>query len=138
MIPLITSAFSLIGSALGGLFQFKSSQTDIVKQSIAILGDVTSTSAQRDVATAAMLTANNQGWLANNARPLVFLVFASLVVARFFGFESSSMSPEDSEMVNTVTLLYMGYFPAMRTIDKVVAAITNSGIIKTIIDKKIL
>jgi hypothetical protein len=138
MIPLITSAFSLLGSAVGGLFQFKSSQTDIVKQSIAVLSDVTTTSAQRDAATAAMLTANNQGWLANNARPLVFLVFAGLVVARFFGLESSYMSEADSEMVNTITLLYMGYFPAMRTIDKVVVAITNSGIIKTIIDKRIL
>lgn len=138
MFTAIASLFSLAGSALGGLFQFKSSQADIVKQAISVLGDATSSSAQRDAATAAMLTANNQGWLANNARPLVFLVFAGLVVARFFGFESPNMSAEDAEMVNTVTLLYMGYFPAMRTIDKIVAAVANSGILKTIIDKKIL
>lgn len=138
MFTAIASLFSLAGSAIGGLFQFKSSQADIVKQAIGVLGDATSSSAQRDAATAAMLTANNQGWLANNARPLVFLVFAGLVVAKFFGFESPYMSEADSEMVNTITLLYMGYFPAMRTIDKIVAAVANSGIIKTIIDKKIL
>ena len=64
--------------------------------------------------------ASSDSWLAANWRPITMLTFVTLVVAKFLGFESENMSPEDYDHLWTLIEIGLGGYVVGRSVEKTV------------------
>lgn len=64
--------------------------------------------------------AGSEHWVAATWRPTLMLVFGGMVVARFLGFESGAMSPEEYNQLWDLVQLGIGGYIVARTGEKIV------------------
>ena len=62
--------------------------------------------------------AKSEHWLTANWRPIVMLVFTSLVVARFLGFHAEGMTEAEYESLWDLITIGLGGYVAGRSIEK--------------------
>lgn len=140
-IPLITGAGSIISESVKGFFGVKQSQIESINKVTEVINSSNLSSAEREKAIASVIAAetNNGYWLSAVWRPL-FMVFLSVIVGAYcFGYTTPNLlqpMPAGSMMSELFELLkigVMGYMP-LRTVDKVVEAVTKANTIKTIVE----
>lgn len=64
--------------------------------------------------------ATSSHWLAANWRPLIMVVFAAILVMRWFGFEPPNMTQEEILEVYGLIKMGIGGYGALRSVEKVV------------------
>lgn len=67
--------------------------------------------------------AKSEHWLTSNWRPIVMLTFASLVVARWFGFSAPNIPLEIENQLWTLLQIGLGGYVAGRSLEKVAEAV---------------
>lgn len=143
MIAIVASLISALGSGVSGFFGFKNSQMETVKASIDLLSNVDTNDVKQAAAAAQALQAIlTQGiWLEKIWRPALMITLCGIIGSYwFFGYTppyfNSEMSPMMSQIFELLKIGMMGYIPG-RTIEKVMTNINISGILKTMINKKL-
>jgi hypothetical protein len=136
MLPAILGGiFSVIGQGVKGFFGAKSKQADVVESALAILRNVNSSEAQREQAIATIIAAEAQSgyWLAAVWRPLLMLVFASLIVARWFGYMPPDMTIQELDNLYSLLELGIGGYIGGRTLEKIIKDINVNRIISKLL-----
>jgi len=69
--------------------------------------------------------ASSEHWLAANWRPITMLTFVGIVVAKFLGFSSPNMTPEDYTHLWTLIEIGLGGYVVGRSVEKAVKTWKN-------------
>lgn len=139
---IIVTALGTIGSAIGGLFNFKGRQADAIIKAMEVLSEANMSNEAREAAIAQIISAeaNSSSWLTRMWRPIVMVSFVGLVYGYWFGWTPPNLTGPMPEIVrelfDLIKIALMGYIPA-RTIDKIVQSINVSKVLQTFIDKKL-
>lgn len=64
--------------------------------------------------------ASSDNWLAASWRPITMLTFVALVVAKFLGYSSPNMTPEDYSHLWTLIEIGLGGYVVGRSVEKAV------------------
>lgn len=138
----LASIFSTIGSAIGGLFNFKGKQADVIQTAIKVVGDTNASQSQREQAVAMIIAAENKsGGLASVWRPITMLVFLGLIVSFWFGYVPSNLSgdmPPALSRVFDLLQLGIGGYIGGRSLEKIVSSLGIAGVLREFIKKKLV
>jgi len=69
--------------------------------------------------------ASSEHWLAANWRPITMLTFVAIVVAKFLGYSSPNMTPEDYSHLWTLIEIGLGGYVVGRSVEKAVKTWKN-------------
>jgi hypothetical protein len=128
---IITSVLGFLGTGVSSFFGFKGKQQETVNGALNVLKDVNAT--ENAVAAAKAVIIGNEAksdyWLAGVWRPLLMVTFASLIVARFFGYAPPNMT--EAELMRMWDLLELGIggYIGGRTLEKIVGSVNVAGIL---------
>lgn len=146
MLPLlgiITSIGSTVGGFFKGLFSFKAEQAETVQSALKILKSVNDVDGQQTTAAAQALSSilTNGSWLEKQWRPVMMILCMVLIGCAFFGYVPPGIdAPLSPTMERVWTMLQIGlggYLP-LRTLEKIVTQFNVSGILKALINKKVV
>jgi hypothetical protein len=101
----IGGIFSGIGRAIGGIFSYKKSKVDVIKESVKVLNTVEMSDMQRDMALATILAAEagSDGWLARSWRPFMYLSLFGILVSYWAGYALPFLLQENPpEMIKEI------------------------------------
>lgn len=131
-----------LGSAITGFFGFKQNQADALKGALSVLGDINSSNSQREqsIATIIAAEATSGYWLAAVWRPLLMLVFAGILVSYWFGYGPPNIDGPMPQVLGEIFDLLkigIGGYIGGRTLEKIMAQINLSGVLKSFIEKKL-
>lgn len=133
--------FSLLGSAVTGLFGMKKEQGEVVSKAIDSLQAIANGDSSQATATAAAITALYQygNVLERSWRPLLMYIIIGMLGARwFFGVVPPHMTQTEIDMVyNLLQIGLIGYMP-LRSLDKWMAGFQIGNVLKTFISKKLV
>ena len=124
MIGLITAGVTFISKAIGGIFGYKKSKVDVIKEAIKVLAATEMTKAQQSQALGLMMAAeaNSDGWLTRSYRPLIALGCCSLIVSFWFGYVPPHLLDENVppmiEMLIDAIMVILTAGIVTRTVDK--------------------
>ncbi len=141
--PIISSILSLAGSLFTGLFGFKREQAATVQETLKTLQqlDANDTAAITSASQSISSILTQGSFLERNWRPLLMVVFMSIIIASFFGYTPPHVNDDMGPMMQNIWELLkiglMGYIPA-RTIEKIVQQINVGSIIRSLINKKVV
>jgi len=139
----ILGLFNLVGQGIGGLFNFKSQQAEVVGQALKTMGDVSMSNGDREQAIAQIIAAEASSgyWLAACWRPLLMIVFAGMIISFWFGYVPPHMNQKMPEMMGRILDLMqlgIGGYIGGRTVEKIVSSIGLAGVLRQYIQKKMM
>ena len=143
MPAIISSIFSFLGTAVGGLFGFKGEQAKTVQKALETLQGLNDTEAQSVVAQAQAISSilNNGSFLERNWRAAFMVILIAILVASFFGYVppnfNDKLSPMMERIFNLLEIGLGGYIVRYGVRD-MVREFNIAGIIKQVISKKVL
>lgn len=143
MIPIIGPIFTFFSTIANGIFGWKGEQAKTVQNALDLVKSIDSNDSATLVAQAnALSIILTQGsWLERNWRPILMFLLITLIGSWFFGYVPSNfndpISPMMREVLDLLKIGVMGYLPC-RTIEKVIANLNLSSILKQLITKKLL
>ena len=143
MTAIITPIITAIGSAIGGLFSFKKTQSEALQGALKVLGDTNASNSQREQAIATVLVAEASSGhtLAAIWRPLLMMVFAGMLVSFWFGYVppniNGPMPPVLAEIFSLLKLGIGGYIGG-RTVEKIIGSLNIGAVLKKFIEKKLV
>lgn len=139
-----TGLFSLLGSAIKGIFGLKKSQGAAVKEAIALVSSANASAGQREAAIATIIAAENASgyWLSSCWRPLTMVIFLGMLVSYWFGYVPTgllapTMPPMIAELFSIIKIGLGGYIGA-RTFEKIVSDMKVGSVLKKYITKKLV
>lgn len=129
MLPLIGLLSPIMDKALDKFFP-NTEKRDLAK--IEIMAQLQEQSAEIQQAAASIIKteAASSHWLAANWRPLTMLIFVGLIVARWLGFSSDSMTEAEYLAVYALIKIGLGGYVGGRTLEKIAP-----GLISTFVRK---
>lgn len=139
----LMAIFGFLGTAIKSLFGWKETQATAVMTGLKVIGDMSSSQAQREAAIAQIISseATSGYWLAACWRPLLMLIFMFLIVSFWFGFSphnlNAPMPPMIDKIFNLIEIGLYGYIPA-RSVEKIVQQLNLGSVLKTLISKQVL
>lgn len=138
VLAIIPSVLSLIGNGIKGFLGIKQNQLETFVKGIDLIKQVDmNDAAQRNAAMATIVAdANSESWLARSWRPITMLVFVGLLVARYFGYVPSNMSPEDITWMNNMIEFGILGYGGSRTLEKVVSSVNLSVLLNKVLGGK--
>jgi hypothetical protein len=136
----VTSLFSFLGTAVGGLFGLKQKQGEVVEKAIGTFealakGDTDQANA---AANAIKAVYEHGNLLERSWRPLLMYVCMSLMVARWFGYSLPSMGAAEVEHLYTFMYIGLSGYITLRSIDKWMMGFQIGSLLKSFITKKLL
>lgn len=136
MVNIISSALSLVGTGVKGFFGVKESQAKIVSQAIQTAKAISSDDQTAKQAAASIIVAEAQSgyWLASIWRPLLMVVFAAIIVARWFGYMPPNMTEAEIIRLYDLVELGIGGYIGGRTLEKVVSSVSLSKLINKLVN----
>lgn len=134
---ILTGLFNLIGSIATGLFGASKKKAEVVEGAFKVLNNANSTEAAKAAAAAQIIAAEAKSgyWLSAVWRPLLMLVFAGLVIARWFGYMPPDMTQEELQNVYGLLELGIGGYIGGRTLEKIVAQLNIGSVLKRLLDR---
>ena len=140
--PWLVTLFGTIGSAIGGLFNFKGQQAEVMQTAISVLGNTNASQAQREQAVATIIAAEaGAGGLAAIWRPLLMLVFGGLIVSFWFGYVPPNLTaamPPALDRVFDLLQLGIGGYIGGRSLEKIIHSLGISKVLSEFIKKKLV
>lgn len=138
----IVPLLSAIGSAIGGLFNFKKAQGEALQGAIKVLGETNASNAQREQAIATVLVAEATGGsrLAAMWRPLLMMIFAGMLVSYWFGYVPPNINgpmPPVLQEIFSILKLGIGGYIGGRSIEKIIGSLNVGSVLKKFIEKKL-
>ena len=70
----------------------------------------------------------NGSWLQRNWRPILMMIFASLIVARWFGWTASNLQQEEYTQLWSILQLGIGGYVIGRSVEKTAASVVTAVI----------
>lgn len=144
IIPILSTVFGFLGKAVGGIFNLKQQQGDLIAKSIDLINTIQDSEAKAKVAAMTALVAESQseGWLTRSWRPLAFVGFTGLLFAYFFGYAPSAVLGNDlppivSRIFDLIETVLLAGYPA-RTVEKVMKSFMLNKALMAFVEKKIL
>lgn len=136
---MIGSILSLLGTAVGGFFNFKGQQAEVMKEALNIVGDVSKSDDARAAAAAQIISAeaNSDSWITRTWRPLVVICFTGILLGNLTGLVNSPVSEAHIDrMFDLVEISVLGYM-GMRSADKWVRDLRIGNTLSKFITKKL-
>jgi hypothetical protein len=133
------SIISLLGTAVGGFFNFKGQQAEVMKEAMSIIGDVSKSDDARAAAAAHIIAAeaNSESWVTRTWRPLVVLCFTCILLGNLTGLVNSPVSEAHIDrMFDLVEISVLGYM-GMRSADKWIRDLRIGNTLSKFITKKL-
>jgi len=136
---MLPQLLGVMGSFIAGFFGFKREQAKTIVDSLEAINKMGIAESEKDKARAAVLVAEatSESWLTRTWRPLVMMIFAGLVVARWVGYMPSNMSEAELLEVYGLLKLGIGGYIGSRGIEKIVSNLQLGSILKKYIEKKV-
>lgn len=140
--PVITSIFSFLGTALTGLFGWKGEQAKTVQQSLETLKGLSDTEAQAVVAQATAIAAilTQGSFLERNWRAVAMCGIMLLIGCYFFGYYPANIEKPLPPMLERLFSLFeigLGGYIVRYGIRDMIREFKIADIIKTLIQKKL-
>lgn len=128
---LIGSIVASVGKIADDLFTSDKERMDAENELLRIgLGYAAIEADTKKVAAEIIKTeAASESWLASNWRPLVMVTFASLIVARWFGFAAPNLSEAEYLKLWSIVEFGLGGYVVGRSAEKI--AVSVSGALRT-------
>lgn len=100
---MITEIISALGSVVGGFFNLKQGQSQIIEKAFDVVSDLNKTEEARMVAAAQIMTAelNSGSWLVKNWRAATALGFFITIEGYFFGWWNPEQNV-DIQIINRI------------------------------------
>lgn len=136
---MIGSILSLLGTAVGGFFNFKGQQAEVMKEALNIVGDVSKSDDARAAAAAQIIAAeaSSDSWITRTWRPLVVLCFTGILLGNLTGLVHSPVSEAHIDrMFDLVEISVLGYM-GMRSADKWIRDLRIGNTLSKFITKKL-
>lgn len=136
---MIGSILSLLGTAVGGFFNFKGQQAEVMKEALSIVGDVSKSDDARAAAAAQIIAAeaSSDSWITRTWRPLVVLAFTGILLGNLTGLVNSPVSEAHIDrMFDLVEISVLGYM-GMRSADKWIRDLRIGNTLSKFITKKL-
>lgn len=135
MINLIASALGVVGQGIKGFFGVKESQVQSVGKAIDAVKHLSSDDATTKQAAASVIVAEAQSgyWLAAAWRPLLMVIFASLIIARWFGYMPPNMTETEVFKLYDLMELGIGGYIGGRTLEKIATSINYNSVLKNLL-----
>lgn len=136
---MIGSILSLLGTAVGGFFNFKGQQAEVMKEALSIVGDVSKSDDARATAAAQIISAeaSSDSWITRTWRPLVVICFTGILLGNLTGLVHSPVSEAHIDrMFDLVEISVLGYM-GMRSADKWVRDLRIGNTLSKFITKKL-
>lgn len=130
-----------IVSVVSGFFGMKNKKSELVDTALSVVKSVDASNAQREGAIATIISAEATSgyWLAAIWRPMLMLVFATIIITFWFGYTPSNlegpMPPMIGEIFGLLKIGIGGYIGG-RTIEKILKSINLNGVLKKFLDKR--
>ena len=140
MLGFLGGLLSVVGSVFNGIFGFKKEQSEVVKQAIGVLSDLSKSDDARATAAAAVIAAeaNSDSWITRSWRPLTVIGFVLILFSFFFGHVPQNVTPDMMNRIfDIVEYSILGY-GGVRSVDRWVTAFLNNKMLVNFIQKKIL
>lgn len=125
----ITAASSLVNGVINRIWPDPTEEEKNQLEQVKVALDAAMQSLQGQFAVI-IAEAQGGGMLQRNWRPITMLVFLTLIVAHFFGFESATFTASDSEHLFSLVELGLGGYVIGRSVEKALP-----GIIKAVRNK---
>ena len=131
--------FSLLGSIANGIFGSANKKAEVVEGALNVLNNANSTEAAKAAAAAQIISSEAKSgyFLAAVWRPLLMLIFAGLVVARWFGYMPPDMTSEELNHIYSLLELGIGGYIGGRTLEKIVAQLNVGSVLKKLMNRYI-
>lgn len=120
----IGTAIAGIGHAIAGVFGWKRSKIEVVKEAVKVLSATEMTKAQQAQALGIMMAAeaNSDGWLTRSWRPLIILSCWGIIVSYWFGYApphllDETVPPMIGQLIDAVMVILTAGI-VTRTVDK--------------------
>lgn len=136
---MLGSIISLLGSVVGGFFNFKGQQAEVMKEALNIVGDVSKSDDARAAAAAQIISAeaSSDSWITRTWRPLVVMCFTGILLGNLTGLVHSPVSEAHIDrMFDLVEISVLGYM-GMRSADKWVRDLRIGNTLSKFITKKL-
>lgn len=135
-----TAAIAGVGSIVSSIFGFKGKQTEVVSTALNTFGAVSDSDKAYFAASAAAIDAvYTQGsWIEKNWRPCFMWVCIGLVAARWYGYAPPNLTPTEVDHLYTFIYIGLGGYMPLRSLDKWMQGFQIGGVLKNLIQKKIL
>lgn len=131
--------FSFLGSIATGIFGTSTKKAEVVEAAFSVLNNANSTEAAKAAAAAQIISSEAKSgyFLAAVWRPLLMIIFASLIVARWFGYMPPDMTPQEMDNLYGLLELGIGGYIGGRTLEKIVQQMNIGSVLKKLIDRYI-
>lgn len=115
----------ILGKVVGNLFP---DPAEKAKAEAEVLGQLLTHQAEIETAAAKIIQteAASTHWLAANWRPLTMLVFAGLIVARWFGWAAPNLSEAEYLKLWSIVEFGLGGYVVGRSVEKVAPSIAGA------------
>lgn len=115
----------ILGKVVGNLFP---DPAEKAKAEAEVLGQLLTHQAEIETAAAKIIQteAASTHWLAANWRPLTMLVFAGLIVARWFGWAAPNLSEAEYLRLWSIVEFSLGGYVVGRSVEKVAPSIAGA------------
>jgi hypothetical protein len=133
------SIISLLGTVVGGFFNFKGQQAEVLKEAMNVVSDVSKSDDARATAAAQIIAAeaSSESWITRTWRPLVVLCFTGILLGNLTGLVNSPVSEAHIDrMFDLVEISVLGYM-GMRSADKWVRDLRIGNTLSKFITKKL-
>ena len=130
---------SFLGTVVGGFFNFKGQQAEVIKEAMNVVSDVNKSDDARATAAAQIIAAEAQSesWLTRSWRPMVVLCFTAILLGNLTGLVHSPVSEDIlNRMFDMVEYSVLGYM-GMRSADKWVRDLRIGNTLSKFITKKL-
>lgn len=128
------AAISGITSFIGGLFNFKSSQAQVITSAIDAVNQMNISEGERAAAVATIIAneARSESWLTRTWRPLVMMICVSMIVAAWFGYIPSHMPPGMVDNLFDLVKIGLGGYIGGRSLEKIADKFVSPKIVETV------
>lgn len=122
---LIPALAPIIGDVVKSVFPDKDKAREIESALIIKLNE---NATQLNVAAAEIIKAEAQSesWLARNWRPMVMVVFAGLIVARWFGWAAPNLTEAEYLKLWSIVEFGLGGYVVGRSVEKIAPSIADA------------
>lgn len=122
---LIPALAPIIGDVVKSVFPDKEKAKELESALIIKLNE---NATQLNIAAADIIKAEAQSesWLARNWRPMVMVVFASLIVARWFGWAAPNLSEAEYLKLWSIVEFGLGGYVVGRSVEKIAPSIADA------------
>lgn len=141
--PFLGVILGFVGNLFGGIFNWKQAQAETVQKTIDLIGNIDKNDAQSVAALANSLQIiMSQGsWLEKNWRSWLMVGLMMILFCSFFGYVpphfNDALSPMMEKCFGLLEIGLGGYI-ARRGITDIVRSFNIAGVLKTLIEKKLV